>query len=159
MQRPAWARWLDLITLPTATLLGKLVSRPNERELHRLAGHTPERHTVNPTLAAADHIQQGRAALESDALGEALHHFGQAIADQPDARWAWHGRGDALQLSGQPAQAQLAYEHAISLDPKCGIHHAGRANALGALGQQADAQSAWDTALKLDPSLTWMKST
>ena len=158
MHRPTWARWLDRIALPTAKLLGMLIRRPDDRELHALAGHTTSEGSTHPTQAAADHIQKGRAALESEALGEALHHFGQAIACEPEARWAWHGRGDALQLSGQPAEAQRAYEHAIALDATCGLHHAGRANALKALGMDTEAQAAFEEALRLDPSLTWMQS-
>ena len=112
---------------------------------------------MSPALAAADHIQAGRRALESDALGEALHHFGQAIALHPEARWAWHGRGDALQLSGEHAQASAAYGRAVSLDPECGLHHAGQANALEAIGESAAAETAWSEALRLDPTLTWMR--
>ena len=155
--RPSWARWLDTLAVPAARLVGRLVQRPSDDQLHRLAGRTPIHRSDSPALCAADHIQSGRAAIEANAFGEALHHFGQAIQVHPQARWAWHGRGDALQLSGDHAQARAAYERAISLDPSCGLHHAGRANALEATGKSTDAQAAWADALRLDPSLSWMK--
>lgn len=122
-----------------------------------LAGREPRPSATSPTLAAADHITLGRRALETAAFGEALHHFGAALTLHPEARWAWHGRGDALQLSGDPTAAQRAYERAIHIDPDCGLHHAGQANALGAQGQSDAAELAWATALRLDPTLDWMR--
>ena len=106
---------------------------------------------------AAGHIQKGRAAFEKGAFGEALHHFGQAIAIDDEARWAWHGRGDALQLSDQAKTALVAYERACELDPACGLHHAGRSNALAKLDQHEAAEEAWRKALTLDTTLGWMR--
>jgi len=158
MSRPAWARWLDGVVVPATRVLGRLFSRPSEHQLQSLAGRqsalSPQ---TSPALAASDHIQRGRRALESEAFGEALHHFGQAIALHPEARWAWHGRGDALQLSGDVSAAQAAYDKAIALDPECGLHHAGRANALKAQDQVKAAEAAWSEALRLDPALQWMR--
>lgn len=159
MSRPPWARWLDGIALPSARVLGALTRRPTEAELHTLSGRRSNLKPAQwtPTRVASDHIGQGRQALESGFLGEALYHFGAAVQLQPDARWAWHGRGDALQLSGEYPASQDAYERAVALAPDCGIHHAGRANALQARGESSEAAQAWATALRLDPSLTWMQ--
>jgi tetratricopeptide (TPR) repeat protein len=132
--------------------------RPSEAELARLSGRDGGVVGTSPAAVAAGHIQKGRAAFEQGALGEALHYFGQAIAIDEQARWAWHGRGDALQLSERPADALAAYERACALDSDCGLHHAGRSNALAALGQDDSAESAWQEALRLDPSLVWMRN-
>jgi len=90
-------------------------------------------------------------------MGEALHHFGQAVQLNPEARWAWHGRGDALQLMGEHKDAEAAYAMAVSLKPECGLHHAGRSNALRGLGRSDEAAEIWDQALRLDPELVWMR--
>jgi tetratricopeptide (TPR) repeat protein len=157
VQRPSWSSWLDAAASLSSRLLGRLLPRPTEAQLMTLAGRQPGASPSSPALAAAEHIAQGRKALEAAAFGEALHHFGEALSLHPEARWAWHGRGDALQLSGEHAAAQRAYERAIHIDPECGLHHAGQANALGAQAQPDAARAAWATALGLDPTLEWMR--
>ena len=153
---------LDRVVLIAARIGGKLVGRPSDALLTALASrdrkgssltatHTP------PLVTASHHIQQGQAAFANGSYGEALHHFGVAIEHAPDAAWAWHGRGDALQLSGQYAAALHAYERAISIDESCGLHHAGKANALASLERNQESDEAWNIALEHDPSLTWMR--
>ncbi len=150
---------MDTVALPLSRFLGRLLHRPSEDQLHTMAGRVSalDPTSASPALAAAGHIQAGRAALERGAMGEALHHFGQAIERYPEARWAWHGRGDALQFSGDHAGAEAAYGQAVDLDPECGLHHGGRANALAAQGQAEAAEEAWELALRLDPTLEWMR--
>jgi tetratricopeptide (TPR) repeat protein len=104
-----------------------------------------------------DHLQRAREALDSGALGEALHHFGQRIGEAPEDSWAWHGRGDSLQLMGESQGALEAYDRAIELAAEIGLHHGGRANALEGLGRMTEADASWQESLRLDPSLTWMR--
>jgi tetratricopeptide (TPR) repeat protein len=156
-QRPPWAQWLDRLVAPMLLVGRRLVPRPSEATLAKLSDRDGGTIPTSPAAIAAGHIQKGRAAFETGALGEALHQFGQAIQINTQARWAWHGRGDALQLSHRPAEALEAYTHACELDPKCGLHQAGRSNALNALGRAEESAQAWTKALKLDPSLVWMR--
>ena len=152
---------LDRMVLAVARIGGKLLGRPSDALLTSLASRArrPAPTTVNvpPVVKAAEHIQQGQAAFNNGAYGEALHHFGVAIKHAPNAAWAWHGRGDALQLSGQYKAAYDAYKTATTIDDACGLHHAGMANALTSMGKNEPAQQAWDKALSRDPSLTWMR--
>ena len=152
---------LDRLVLALARVGGKLLGRPSDTLLTSLASRAcrppPSSVDVSPMVKATEHIQQGQAAFNNGAYGEALHHFGLAIEHAPDAAWAWHGRGDALQLSGQYEAAHTAYEKASSIDDTCGLHHAGMANALTSMGQKQQAKQAWDKALARDPSLTWMR--
>ena len=90
-------------------------------------------------------------------MGEALHHFGQRIQDAPEDSWAWHGRGDALQLMGEHAAALDAYQRAVEISENVGLHHGGVANALESLNRKSEAETHWKRALELDPGLTWMR--
>ena len=152
---------IDRITLRAANVLGRIIKRPSESLLTQLASADrtnprPSR-PESPLVAASHHIQLGQSAFDSGAFGEALHHFGEALKLAPEAPWAWHGRGDALQLSGQFEAALSAYDQAIAFDSSCGLHYAGRANALSALDQKEAAERAWKNALERDPTLTWMR--
>lgn len=133
-----------------------LLPRPDDAQLDRLArkdrGPRPQRAAL-----PAGSLDAARAALAQQRLGEALHLFGQLTAADPSLAWAWHGRGDALHLLGQHADALDAYSKAAALAPRQGLHQGGRANALRALDQLRDADQAWQEALRLDPSLTWMR--
>ena len=154
--------FLDRVALLVARIGGKLVGRPPDALLTALASRD-RKGTVTtsvkqpPLVMASHHIQQGQAAFANGSYGEALHHFGVAIEHAPDAAWAWHGRGDALQLSGQYDAALRAYEKAISIDESCGLHHAGRANALASMERLQESNEAWESALERDSSLTWMR--
>jgi len=149
------------VVLLVARIGGRLLGRPSDALLTKLAGRDRKasRTSMNepPLVRASHHIQQGQAAFASGAYGEALHHFGVAIDHAPNAAWAWHGRGDALQLSGQHAAALAAYKKAASIDDSCGLHHAGQANALSSLNRIDEAKEAWNLALERDQSLTWMR--
>ncbi len=154
-------RLVQRAVLQCVSVLGKIIKRPSESLLTELARKDRPGASVpesNPILKASDHIQAGQGAFESGDYAEALHRFSEAIRLAPDAPWAWHGKGDALQLSEQPRAALEAYERACRLDPETGLHHAGRANSLTALGQSTEAQEAWETALSLDDSLEWMRT-
>ena len=102
--RPTWTRTLDKIALVFTNIGGRLLGRPSDQLLTSLAsqdrGAMATISDESPMVLAAHHIQLGQSAFKSEAYGEALHHFGIAIEHAPDAPWAWHGRGDALQLSG-----------------------------------------------------------
>ena len=153
-------QWTHRAALMCAKVLGKIIGRPSESLLAELAGKDrpgPVATPDSPFLAASGHIQLGRTAFDAGDYGEALHCFSEAIRLAPEAPWGWHGRGDALQLSGQPTAALNAYERACELAPDVGIHHAGRANSLGAIGRESEADLAWNSALDLDPSLAWMR--
>lgn len=141
-------------------ILGSIIGRPSEALLAELASkdRKPKAGRVDsPLVTAAHHIGLGQASFKADSFGEALHHFGEALNHAPESPWAWHGRGDALQLSGQHSAALAAYLQAIKFDDSCGLHHAGKANALTALGQIDKAELAWQAALERDSSLVWMQ--
>jgi len=135
-------------------LLGRILGRPDEELLHGLTGRLkggPE----GTTSTYATDLSAGRRAVETGQFGEALHHFKKAAEARPKEAWPWHGRGDALQLSGDAAGALAAYDEAVSRVPSLGLAHNGRGNALDALGRLDEAVAAWEKALELDPRLSW----
>ncbi len=161
-QRPPWARRLDRAVGLALRLGGRLLGRPSDALLGELAAADRPGLRLAPDQwehaeSAEMHITAGRAAFEAGQHGEALHHFGLALEASPEATWAWHGRGDALQLLGRHEDALAAYARAATLAPETGLHEAGRANALRALGREEEATEAWSRALTLDPSLRWMR--
>ena len=84
-------------------ILRRLIPPPNETLLARFArrGRPTPTPSVDPQeFGLEDHLKRGREALETGALGEALHHFGQRIQQVSSDNWAWHGRGDALAING-----------------------------------------------------------
>ena len=103
-----------------------------------------------------DSLERGREAFQNQQYSEALFHFSQAISENPQSAWAWHGKGDAFQLLGDYKRSLECYKQAIQLHPKRQIHHAGKANALRGLGFEDEYQKLRLEILSLDPSLQWM---
>lgn len=159
-RRPAWARQLDRVWRGLAQVVGRALPRPTDRSLTALARQDrPAPPIAVPTpqaLGVVDHLEDGRRAVAEGRFGEALFHFGALVEERPDNAWAWHGRGDALQLLGDFEDALAAYDHAAKLQPSEGLHHGGRSNALRALGRISEADAARAEALRRDPGLTWM---
>jgi tetratricopeptide (TPR) repeat protein len=160
LPRPAWAHRLDRITLRLLRGLHHVLPRPSESALHQLARDgRPAPPRPLPDLGALgliDTLTLGRDAIRAGQPAEALVHFGQLLADEPDHAWALHGRADAFQLLGDPEAALLSYERACILSPREALHQAGRANALEALGRQGEARQARDKARSLDPKVAWV---
>ncbi len=162
--RPLWARRLDRWTLRLARLMSPVVGRPTDALLVRLARVARPSPPIEVPSAAdlgiIDHLDEGRRALSGGLHAEALFHFRERLRETGDADpWAWHGRGDALQLLAQPEDALNAYDRAVALQAGQGLHHMGRANALESLGRSAQADAATRRALVLDPTLTWVRPT
>ena len=156
--RPPWARPLDRWARRLGRLLG-WVGRPSDALLEELArvDRGPRPILPQPPDVPGGSLAEARAALERGELGEALHRFGALTAADPAHAWAWHGRGDALQLAGDPAEALAAYSRAAALAPTVGLHQGGRFNALRALGRVEEAEQAWAEALRLDPGIGWLR--
>lgn len=153
-RRSPRARQLDLWLTRLMRLGGRLLGRPDEALLNRLTGRSKGGGAPGGS-AGADALLAGRRALEERRYGEALHLLARAAELLPEDPWPWHGRGDALQLSGQHAAALAAYEEALRREPTLALSHSGRGNALEGLGRYDEAREAWAEALRLDPALPW----
>ena len=135
--------------------------------LKHLGHHLPPSPQHLSTLSRADrpglriqmpksHIELGRICLRSQQYDQALHHFEQAIRDNPEDSWAWHGKGDSLQGKKDYINALNAYHEASQLAPNEGLHWGGKANAHQGLHHPLEQDSCRVRALELDPSLSWM---
>lgn len=153
-RRPPRARALDRWLTRLFDLGGRVFGRPNEALLNRLTGRS-KGGAGGGGSAGLDALLSGRRALSERRYGEALHQLSIAAALLPEDPWPWHGRGDALQLSGQHAAALAAYDEALRRDPALALSHCGRGNALEGLGRLDEARAAWRRALELDPTLPW----
>lgn len=147
-------RWAERLLTRGLGAVGRVVGRPDEPLLNRLTGRDKGGEgTAAPTVYTA--LAAGRRALADGRLGEALYQFDLATRLDPEEPWAWHGRGDALQLGGGYADALAAYERALALSPNLALAHNGRGNALMGLGRRDEAIAAWREALRLDPQAPW----
>jgi len=154
-RRPARARRLDRWITPVLRVGGRLLGRPSEALLLALTGRArggPAEADVREGGAA---LERGRRALDHGQFGEALVQFAAAARAAPRDPWPWHGRGDALQLSGDPAGALAAYDQALARVGELAVSHLGRGNALEGLGRIDEARAAWSAALTHDPGLHW----
>lgn len=153
--RSAIVNRIDRVFTRLMRAMGRVFGRPDEGLLHDLTGRSkggaPE--GVGGTRYV-QHLERGRRAIETGSFGEALHHFNQAAQARPEEAWPWHGRGDALQLSGDFDAALSAYDAALER-VDLPLAHNGRGNALEGLGRLDEARAAWTTALELDPKLSW----
>ena len=89
--------------------------------------------SITLPAGSVDSLSAGRTAFEAGHYADALHHFGTILEHDNEHPWAWHGRGDALQLLGSYPEALAAYERAAALQPDEPLHQAGIHNALSAM--------------------------
>jgi tetratricopeptide (TPR) repeat protein len=139
-------------------LAGRILGRPSEELLLDLTGRSRGGPVDAPIQEGGQGIERGRRALDHRQYGEALVQFAQAAESAPHDPWPWHGRGDALQLSGDPVGALEAYEAALARIPNLAVSHLGRGNALESLDRLDEARDAWREALKHDPDLDWAQA-
>lgn len=154
-QRKNLGAVLDRLITPLLALGGKWIKRPTDGELSAQSGR---KRGGTDGLSAIAALERGRRALADAQYAEALVQFSLAIERDEMCMWAWHGRGDAFQLAGDPAAALEAYDRAVELDAHNALSQSGRGNALRALGKPEEARAAWTAALILDPELKWAKS-
>jgi len=157
VERSPWGRRLDRWITRALSAGGRVIGRPSEPLLHELTGRSkggPEAGGQGSERYDSL-LADGRRALQDGHFGEALALFSQAAGRDPADPWPWHGRGDALQLSGQYADALAAYQAALERAPALALAHCGAGNALEGLGRMEEAREAWERALALDPDNTW----
>ena len=118
-------------------------------------------------------VEEGRKLLAAQKYEEAYMVFQSITLRNSNARWAWHGLGDACQFMSCYDEALQSYRYAYDLSIKNftsteilptdklkkerGLHLAGIANALTCLGNIEEAELMWKQVLEFDPALQWMK--
>lgn len=129
---------------------------PSESQLQKLSQKDRAGLKITLPVIPISNLERGRTAFQEAQYSEALFHFSQALQENPHSAWAWHGKGDALQLLGDYKEALKSYEQAIQMSPQRLIHQAGKANALRGLGLENEYQQLRAKVLSSDSSLLWM---
>ena len=82
----------------------------------------PQKPGPEPTGGSSDNaltpFEQGVAAIEEESWKEALTHFDETLAAEPNNAEATYYRGVALERLGQLDEAVKAYERALEIDAK-----------------------------------------
>ena len=157
--RPAIGRRLDRLARLLRPLAA-LLPPPDDGLLVRLARADRPAAPTAPGRrpSAAAELAEARRALAAGELPEALHRFTALTRRRPDDAWAWHGRGDALQLLGEPEGALDAYARAASIQPGEALHRAGLAVPRPRARAPRGRWRAWERALALDPEVAWVRA-
>ena len=142
-KRPSWAHSLDRLALLLGRAGRRLLGRPGEATLSALARQDRPGLDIVLPPSTVDRLESGRRAFAEGRHADALHLFGQILREDPDHAWAWHGRGDALQLLGAHADARAAYLRAAALQPDEALHRAGVANAERGLAADGEDGVTW----------------
>ncbi len=106
----------------------------------------------NPTARAA-HNSLGSALQNSGRHVEAVRHFEQAIADDPQFASPHNNLGVSLSALGRPAEAVAQFRAALQLDPNDAVARTNLANALAQEGRVEEAIAEYRAALKVQPTL------
>jgi len=129
---------------------------------------------------AEDWVELGVALVMQGRYTEAMQSFDEAIWINPEYAPAWKCKGDALYDQGKFADAAsatrvesgriahrrgnfadaiLAYDEAIRLDPEYTAAWKSKGDALAAIGRTTEAMVAYDEAIRIDPNLSsaWYK--
>ncbi len=155
---------IEKLPPPEEHILSKMV---NDRTI--LFGEIDDVLTSQKNLS----VEEGRKLLAAQKYKKAYVVFQSITLRNSNARWAWHGLGDACQFMSCYDEALQSYRYAYDLSMKDftstemlptdkmkkerGLHLAGIANALTCLGSIEEAELIWKQVLEFDPALQWMK--
>lgn len=106
---------------------------------------------LTPGHAAALEAR-GLALLGLGADGAALEAFDAALRQAGESAVRWCGIAEALYRRREYADARLASDRALALDPRCAAAWTLKGCALAALAYDARALACFDEALRLNPA-------
>ena len=136
-------------------LLFRRVHPPTERVLYELSMQKRILHSFLHNSGSL--LEEGRRFLTQKQYTQALACFSILIQQDPNHEWAWHGKGDALQLLGKYEQAEKSYRNSITIAPNVALHWGGLANSLFGQKNYDEANIVWKKTQEMDPSLSWMR--
>ena len=82
---------------------------------------------------------------------KALKAFRDALASDPDDKFAWNNRGVTLEEFGQLEDAMKCYDEALKIDKGFGLAWDNRGYALVQTGKFREAVKCYRKALRIDP--------
>ena len=99
---------------------------------------------------AARHYGAGSNFLAQGRIGEAEHHYRQAIALRPDYAEAYNNLGTVLKAQGKLEEARACFERTLAAYPNVALVHYNLGNVLGMLHRPAEAIASLRRAIELD---------
>ncbi|MCH7539691.1 MAG: tetratricopeptide repeat protein [Proteobacteria bacterium] len=102
---------------------------------------------------AVYHNNMGEAYRAQDKFDEAVLHYRQALAIQPNSVGTCYNLGAALMAQGQAEAAIAAYRQALTIEPNAPEAHYNLACALRQRGAVEEAIGSYERALELNPDL------
>jgi tetratricopeptide (TPR) repeat protein len=115
--------------------------------------YTPTPLYVNTPHPISEAFRAGLRSLAGGAYPEMLNYMLQAVREEPQSADAQYYVGEAYRLLGEPEQAILAYEGAITTDPSFGPAYLGLARANNSLHQSDEVEAYLVRAIEADPNL------
>jgi len=114
--RPAMAAFAAMVLLGALSTIARSQAAP--------AGAKPANRSAQTTDPFESTSKRAMEALDADKLQEAIPLLRQALALNP--RWAegWWSLGTAYYDEARYAEAELAFQRVVALDPKHGTAHA-----------------------------------
>jgi len=97
------------------------------------------------------HYEQGNALREQNCLEEALRHFEQALALNPQHADAHFKRGSTLQRLNRLEEALASYDKVLAIDPQHADAHYNRGTVMQAYGRQDEAIECFEKSLAINP--------
>jgi tetratricopeptide (TPR) repeat protein len=126
--------WSDMATLHGTAFTARLLTARASAAIART-----QEATIGGRATPADGAQRARALID------------RALALAPDASFVHFANGDLLMAEGQPAQAESAYQRALSTHAGVGDGHRRLAEALRRQGKEDEAVAELREAIRLDP--------
>ncbi len=127
------AAWTDMATLRGAPFSARLLTAQAAAAMART-----QEATIGGRAAPADARQRARTLVD------------RALALAPETSFVYFANGDVLMAEGQPAQAESAYQRALSKQADIGDGHRRLAEALRRQGKEDEAVAELREAIRLD---------
>jgi tetratricopeptide (TPR) repeat protein len=103
----------------------------------------------------AAHLCLGYLYQTTNQLEQTIIHYNQVIAANPQAKAAFHNRGNAYRNLGEYDKAIADYSWAIALDPQSSLAFNSRGIAYSNLGEHQKAIADYIQAIALDPHFSF----
>jgi Tfp pilus assembly protein PilF len=97
-------------------------------------------------------LSRGDIFYDQGNYKQAIQYYDNALAIDPNYKYALYGKGDSLNSLGNYTQAIQYYDKALAMDPNYKYALYGKGDSLNSLGNYTQAIQYYDKALAIDPN-------